>query len=258
MLKTAGRWPPFFTADDGGPARQAARFSGDSLAMPKTALITGASRGIGREIARQLVERGWLVIVTARDPQQAASTAREIGAAMSAELDVIDPASVERARATVRERFDHLDGLVNNAGVAGEWGRSILDVPEEDIRRLLDTNTFGPLRVARAFWDLLEPGGRIVNISSGLGQLGDPSAMSPAYGLSKTALNAVTVQLALAGKPAGIAVNSVCPGWVRTKLGGPTAPRDVSEGADTPVWLIAEAPPDLTGKLLKDRQEIPW
>jgi NAD(P)-dependent dehydrogenase (short-subunit alcohol dehydrogenase family) len=112
--------------------------------------------------------------------------------------------------------------------------------------------------VSKAFWPLLEGHGRIINVSSGGGQLSEPSGWAPAYSLSKTALNGVTVQLALDGQRAGIAVNSICPGWVRTDMGGPGAPRDVAEAADTPVWLALEAPASLSGKFLRDRQEIPW
>ena len=112
--------------------------------------------------------------------------------------------------------------------------------------------------MARACWPLLTPGGRVINISSGGGQLSEPADWAPAYCLSKTALNGVTVQLALAGARERIAVNAVCPGWVRTDMGGAGAPRSPAEGADTPVWLALDAPQGLTGQLLRDRQVVPW
>ncbi|MBU6429552.1 MAG: SDR family NAD(P)-dependent oxidoreductase [Cyanobacteria bacterium REEB65] len=226
--------------------------------MPSAALVTGANRGIGREIARQLVQRGVQVVVTARASQKAAQTALEIGAAMSVGLDVTDLSSVHQAHAAVAERFSHLDGLVNNAAIGEDWQHDILEVDEATLRKILETNTFGALRVARVFWDLLKPGGRVVNMSSGMGQLSDPADRAAAYSLSKTALNGVTAQLAAAGTSDRISVNSVCPGWVRTDMGGPEATRSVSQGADTPVWLLLEASAQLTGKFLRDRQEIPW
>ncbi|HEY9720738.1 MAG TPA: SDR family oxidoreductase [Oscillatoriaceae cyanobacterium] len=222
------------------------------------ALVTGANRGIGREIARELAQRGVQTIVTARDAAKAEATAREIGAALGLALDVTDSASVEAAARTVRERFGRLDVLVNNAGVALDEADDVLGEDEALVHETFETNVFGPWRVSKAFWPLLAPGGRIVNMSSGMGQLSDPAEWSPIYSMSKTALNGLTVQLALRGKRDRIAVNAVCPGWVRTDMGGPSAQRSVEQGADTPVWLALEAPADLTGKYLRDRREIPW
>lgn len=222
------------------------------------ALVTGASRGIGREIARQLVLRGVSVIVTARRPEASEAAARELGAAWGLTLDVADALSVQQAAEAVRARFGRLDILVNNAGILLDRSDSLLKTQEDLLRQTLETNTLGPLRTAQAFWGLLSSGGRIVNISSGGGQLSEPAGWAPAYCLSKTALNAVTVQLALEGARDGIAVNSVCPGWVRTDMGGAAAPRSVTEGADTAVWLALEAPGELSGKFWRDRTEIAW
>jgi NAD(P)-dependent dehydrogenase (short-subunit alcohol dehydrogenase family) len=128
------------------------------------------------------------------------------------------------------------------------------------MQKTLVTNTIGPLLVAQAFHPLLAKngGGRIINVSSGAGSLSEGGGYAPAYSISKTALNAVTMQLAATLKSAGIAVNSVCPGWVRTDMGGRGAPRSVQQGADTIAWLAAEAPKNLTGKFLRDRKIIQW
>src|SRR5215475_5653902 len=153
----------------------------------------------------------------------------------------------------------HLDVLVNNAGIIATGDNAILDISDELLRKTLETNTLGALRVTRAFLPLLRKSKspRVINVSSGGGQLtGGADGWSPAYSISKTALNGVTSQLATALPK--FAVNSVCPGWVRTDMGGENASRSVEEGADTIVWLASEAPQELTGKFLRDRKEIPW
>jgi NAD(P)-dependent dehydrogenase (short-subunit alcohol dehydrogenase family) len=124
----------------------------------------------------------------------------------------------------------------------------------------LQTNTFGPLEVTQAFLPYLRQAAdaRVINVSSGYGQLEGLSPDVPSYCLSKLALNGLTIMLAEALQAGHIAVNSMCPGWVRTDMGGPNATRSVAEGADTAVWLADEAPRDLTGKFFRDRREIPW
>jgi NAD(P)-dependent dehydrogenase (short-subunit alcohol dehydrogenase family) len=216
------------------------------MATHKTALVTGANRGIGFAVARQLAAKGWRVIRAARRPPND----------QFIQLDITDPHSIDAAA----KHVDALDVLVNNAGVLEENNASVLDVSAELVLRAFTTNALGALRVAQAFVPLLlkSARGRIINVSSGAGQLADPMAWAPAYSISKTALNAVTVQLAAALRDKGVAVNSVCPGWVRTEMGGPNAPRSVEQGADTIVWLATEAPQSLTGKFLRDRKEIPW
>ena len=154
---------------------------------------------------------------------------------------------------------DHLDVLINNAGIMVDGDDAILKITDDTFRKTLETNTLGALRVARAFERLLVKSKtpRVINVSSGGGQLtGGADGWAPAYCISKTALNGVTSQLATALPK--FAVNSVCPGWVRTDMGGQSATRSVEEGADTIVWLAADAPQKLTGKFLRDRKEIPW
>ena len=223
----------------------------------RTALITGANKGIGFEVARQLAARGFHVYVGARSPSAGEKAARAIaGQATFVHLDVTNAESIRDAARQV----DRLDVLVNNAGIIDDADEDVLALDAAIIRRTLETNTLGALRVAQAFVPALtkSDAARIINVSSRGGQLSDMGTWSPAYCISKTALNAVTCQLAAALRDRGIAVNSACPGWVRTDMGGSNAPRSVEEGADTIVWLATDAPHQLTAKFIGERQEIPW
>ena len=229
----------------------------------KTALITGANKGIGHEVARQLAAKEFHVLVGARNPKAGRKAAEEIskegGKAAFLEVDVADTDSVTTAAREFSNIEDHLDVLVNNAGIIVDGDNAILEISNDLFRKTLETNTLGPLRVTRAFAPSLRKSKapRVINVSSGGGQLtGGADGWAPAYCVSKTALNGVTVQLAAALPK--FAVNSVCPGWVRTDMGGQNASRSVEEGADTIVWLASEAPQDLTAKFLRDRKEIPW
>jgi NAD(P)-dependent dehydrogenase (short-subunit alcohol dehydrogenase family) len=233
------------------------------VAKDKIALVTGANKGIGYEIARQLAEKGFHVFIGARKAdagkQAAATIQKSGGSAAFLEIDVSDRASIEKAANTLAGSADHLDVLVNNAAIMEDDG-SVTKVKDETLLRTLTTNTLGPLRVTQAFRPLLERSGHasVVNLSSGLGQLSDMGDMHPAYSISKTALNAVTRQFAAALHDKGVTVNSVCPGWVRTDMGGSNATRSVAEGASGIVWLACEAPQSLTAKFVKDRKVIPW
>ena len=229
----------------------------------KTALITGANKGIGHEVARQLAAKGFHVFGRCTECKAGRKAAEEIakkcGKATFLEIDVADNDSVAAAAREFSNIEDRLDVLVNNAGIIVDGDDAILEISNDLFRKTLETNTLGPLRVTRAFARLLRKSKapRVVNVSSSGGQLtGGADGWAPAYCISKTALNGVTVQLAAAMPK--FAVNSVCPGWVRTEMGGENASRSVEEGADTIVWLAGEAPQDLTGKFLRDRKEIPW
>ena len=229
----------------------------------KTVLVTGANKGIGREVARQLARKGFHVFVAARNPDAGRKAADEIGKQSGKttfiEVDVTDNASVKAATREFSKIADHLDVLVNNAGIMMDGDDAILEVSDNIFRRTIETNVLGALRVTRAFAPLLvkSKAPRVINVSSGGGQLtGGAEGWSPAYCISKTALNGVTSQLAAALPK--FAVNSVCPGWVRTDMGGRNATRSVEEGADTIVWLATDAPQELTGRFLRDRKEIPW
>lgn len=228
----------------------------------KTALVTGANKGIGFEVARQLARQGFRVFLGARNEKvghAAAEKLREEGDIIFLKIDISDADSIRAAAEEFSRQSERLDVLVNNAGILLDEDKSALTITPDIFETTLRTNTLGPWLVAQAFAPLLKKSSaaRIVNVSSGGGQLEDGAdGWAPGYCVSKTALNGVTVQLAAALPKC--AVNSVCPGWVRTEMGGANADRSVGEGAATIVWLATEAPHDLTGKFVKDRKVIPW
>ena len=230
----------------------------------RIAIVTGANRGIGLEICRQLSREGIYVILTSRDEtkgqaarEELAADGLEVGTHL---LDVTDPASVRRLADFVRLEHGGLDILVNNAGIGIDDQASLLDVDLEVIRRTLDTNLYGPLLLCQALMpSMKERGyGRIVNLSSGMGQLSEMGSGSPAYRLSKTALNALTAILAAELQGTNVLVNAMCPGWVRTDMGGPDAPRSVEQGADTALWLATLPDGGPQGGYFRDREAIAW
>jgi NAD(P)-dependent dehydrogenase (short-subunit alcohol dehydrogenase family) len=228
----------------------------------RSALVTGANKGIGFEVARQLARLGLKVFLGARNPKAGRAATEKLsgeGEVIFLEIDVSDAGSIRRAAEELSRQQKHLDVLVNNAGILLDDDKSALDVTPDIFEETLRTNTLGPWLVAQAFAPLLEKSSapRVVNVSSGGGQLEDGAdGWAPCYCVSKTALNGVTVQLAAALPK--LAVNSVCPGWVRTEMGGENATRSIGEGAASIVWLATDAPQDLTGKFVKDRKVIPW
>lgn len=235
------------------------------MTAEKIALVTGANKGIGLEIVRQLAQAGFRVFLTARDRQRGEEASKKLqqdgNSVEFLQLDVDDEASIEQLAKELASRIDHLDVLVNNAGILLDASNaSVLDVEPTLILQTLQTNTFGPLRLTQKLVPLLakSDAGKVINVSSGGGQLTDMGNWAPGYSLSKTALNAVTGMMAAALKDKHIAVNSICPGWVRTDMGTSSAPRSVQQGADTVTWLATEAPSNLTGKFLRDRTVIPW
>src|SRR3954451_2493094 len=233
-------------------------------AAPRIALITGANRGIGFETAKQLAERGFHVVITARDENRGAKAADKLqaagGRATFLLLDVANSESIRNAAERFRSIADHLDVLINNAGIYPDHKVSILTIPRSQMDETVQTNTFGPLEVTQAFLPYLRKAiaPRVINVSSGYGQLDGLSADVPSYCLSKLALNGITIMLAESLRSDRISVNSMCPGWVRTDMGGPNATRSVEEGADTAVWLADEASHELTKKFFRSREEIPW
>jgi NAD(P)-dependent dehydrogenase (short-subunit alcohol dehydrogenase family) len=223
-------------------------------------VVTGGNRGIGREICRQLAARQSRVILTARDAKAGNDAAHALSIRFHA-LDVTDDKSAKALAAFLAQEYGRCDVLVNNAGMIADRDDSIVSVSPAAVEATLATNTVGPLRVAQALLPLLRKSKRprIVNVSSGAGELADfDGSWSPAYSLSKAALNLVTRALAASSAADGITVNAMCPGWVRTDMGGSGAPRDVAQGADTAVWLALDAPQELTGKFVRDRKVIPW
>jgi NAD(P)-dependent dehydrogenase (short-subunit alcohol dehydrogenase family) len=232
------------------------------------ALVTGANKGIGFEVVRDLARKGFHVFLGARDTEAGEAATEKLrkegekedyGEITFLKIDVSKPDSIRGAAEEFSRKSDRLDTLVNNAGILLDDDKDVLMVAPEIFETTLRTNTLGALLVSQAFVPFLKKSDapRIVNVSSGGGQLADGAdGWAPAYCISKTALNGVTSQLAAALPK--FAVNSVCPGWVRTDMGGPDATRSVAEGASGIAWLAAEAPQNQTSKFWRDRKVIPW
>lgn len=231
--------------------------------MPSTqarrALITGANRGIGFAIAQGLATKGYELIITSRSLDNAQQAAQKLQSkVIPIELDVSDERSINQALETLQSQIDFLDVLINNAGVYPDEGVNILTISRELLNVTMNANTFGSIRMVQAFLPLLEKSqdARVINVSSGYGALGGLSADVPSYCLSKLALNGATIMLAQALQAKGIIVNTMCPGWVKTDMGGSSAPRSPEQGADTAIWLATQAPRNISGKFLRDRQVI--
>jgi len=236
----------------------------------RLAVVTGGNRGIGLEICRQLGKKGLRVIMTARSPakgRRAAASLRREGIEVEFHpLDVTSDASVRRLRRFL-ERLGRLDVLVNNAGVYFEGGYwddgdsiSVFDEPLAMVERTMDVNLYGPYRLCQALIPLmLKSGyGRVVNVSSVSGQLSTMPGRETGYRLSKTALNALTRVWAAELKGSGVLVNAMCPGWVRTDMGGPHAKRTPARAAATAVWLAALPNKGPSGFFFRDRRRLPW
>lgn len=232
---------------------------------PRIALVTGANRGLGFEIARQLARRGLKVLLASRTLAKGRAAAKLLAVegldVEPVRLDVTDPDQIKTLARDLRTRLAGLDVLVNNAGVLLDpRGGRFLDSRQATYERTLATNVLGPLMLCQAVLPMMiERGyGRIVNLSSGLGQLDEMGSGTPAYRISKTALNALTRIVASDTRGSGVLVNSVCPGWVRTEMGGTEAPRTVAQGADTAVWLATLPGDGPSGGFFRDRKQIPW
>jgi NAD(P)-dependent dehydrogenase (short-subunit alcohol dehydrogenase family) len=220
----------------------------------RVALVSGASRGIGAEIARELAAgHGFLVFAGARNPSDVA----EREGVVPVRLDVTDQTTIDGARDRISAEVGRLDALINNAGVYGD-PVGAADYELDRAHEVLEVNTFGPWRLIQALLPLLRESDapRIVNVSSGAGQLSDMNGGRAAYRLSKAALNALT--RTLASDERWVKVNTMCPGWVRTDMGGAGAPRSAEQGADTAVWLATLPADGPTGGFFRDRKPIPW
>ena len=235
----------------------------------KIAAVTGGNRGIGLETCRQLAKRGLKVVLAARDEAKGRAAAQRLRDedldVDPARLDVADDESVRRFAEFLRKTYGRVDVLVNNAGIMidtndswSDGAASALKAKVETIRQTMETNAYGALRVIQALLPLMpRDGARIINVSSGMGQLSDMNGGWPGYRISKTALNALTRIFADELKETGIRVNSICPGWVKTDMGGAGATRSTEQGADTIVWLATERQVP-TGGFFRDRKPIPW
>ena len=235
----------------------------------KIAVVTGGNRGIGFETCRQLAKRGMKVVLAARDEAKGRASAQRLhdeGLDVDPiRLDVTDEGSVRQFADSVRKTCGRVDVLVNNAGIMidtkdsrSEGAASVLKAKVETIRTTMETNAYGALRVTQALLPLMpRDGARIINVSSGMGQLTDMNGGWAGYRMSKTSLNALTRIFADELKDTGIRVNSICPGWVKTDMGGAGAPRTTEQAADTIVWLATERKVP-TGGFFRDRKQIPW
>jgi len=231
----------------------------------KAALVTGGSRGIGRAIVVRLASQGADVAFSYKGNEAAAretsSAVEQLGRrALAVQADVRDPDGADALVKATLEAFGKVDILVNNAGITDPWRGTAEDADFGAVKDVLETNLFGAWRLAKAVIPLMRRNGygRIVNLSSGMGQLSDMGGHSPGYRVSKTGLNALTRMLASELADENILVNSVCPGWVRTDMGGSGARRSLEEGADTPVWLATLPDGGPSGSFFRDREPIPW
>jgi NAD(P)-dependent dehydrogenase (short-subunit alcohol dehydrogenase family) len=240
----------------------------------KVAVVTGGNRGIGLEISRQLADKGFHVLLTARNAAKGGAAARSLQRAGLDvgfhKLDVTDTASIGRLASYIRKKYGRVDVLVNNAGIyldGGGWDASGESISEsaltesvDKVRATMETNLLGPYQLCQALLPMMvkRRDGRVVNVSSGSGQLSDMGGREAAYRMSKTALNAMTRIFAAELKGKGVLVNALCPGWVKTDMGGPNAKRGVAQGADTAVWLATLKKGGPTGGFFRDRKPIPW
>jgi len=234
------------------------------MTSPRTAIVTGGNRGIGVEICRQLAQHGYRVVLTSRDAasgEQIARSLRGYGAEVVVRaLDVNDAASIRDLRDFVVDSFGAPDALINNAAVQLDKSGHVLEVAPEIFRQTFETNVLGPLQLCQAFMPamLARNYGRIVNVSSEMGRTERMAVNSPAYRISKAALNALTLILANAAREHNVLVNAASPGWVRTDMGGPSAPRNATQGADTLVWLAMLPDDGPRGGLFMDRKPLEW
>ena len=229
----------------------------------KIAVVSGANRGIGFEVCRQLAARGFKVVLTARDPAKGKAACEQLKKqgldVLFHQLDPTDERSSEDLAQFLKEKFGKLDVLVNNAGVLLPEDKAATDVSLDTVRKTLEINVIAVLALSQAMIPLMRKnGGKIINISSTMACLTDMDGGYPAYRISKTALNAITRVLAAELAGSKIQVNSMSPGWVRTDMGGEGAPLSVEQGADTVTWLATLPDDGPTGGFFRERKPIAW
>jgi NAD(P)-dependent dehydrogenase (short-subunit alcohol dehydrogenase family) len=227
--------------------------------MKKIALITGANRGIGLETAKQMKALGYDVILTSRNADEGKRTAYDLGLGYH-QLDVTSAESISALTAYMDTEYGNLDVLINNAGILLDRTDSILTIPVEKVQTMFETNTLAPLNLIRALLPLMKKNGygRIVNVSSQLGAITNFSDYTPAYRLTKLALNGVTCMLADALKGTNILVNAVHPGWVKTDMGGAAAPLSLEEGAQNVIWAATLPDDGPSGGFFYEGKPMDW
>lgn len=233
-----------------------------ALSDRPVAVVTGANRGIGREVCRQLAADGFTVLLGSRDATKGTAAARELSTAgdvRAMQLDVVDDASVARAARRVVGELGRCDALVNNAAIDYDTDQRASDADLARVRRAIETNLLGAWRVTLALLPLLRvaPHPRIVNVSSGGGSLSDMGAGTPGYHVSKAALNALTRTLAAELRSERVLVNAICPGWVATEMGGPGG-RPVADGAASVVWGVRLPDDGPSGGFFRDGRPVAW
>ena len=229
----------------------------------KIAIITGANKGLGYELSRQLATQDWKIIMVGRRERELMAAAERIsdasGDVYPLIIDIGDDQSIKQGMEILNELTSHVDVLINNAAILEDRGSQLLHVDMGLVQKMININFFGALKMIRSTVHLMNEGGRIVNFSSGAGSFGEGGSLwAPIYGITKTMLNSLTFHLAPELADRGISINALCPGWVRTEMGGTEAPRTVEEGIQTALWLATDAPIQYTGKFFRDRKEIPW
>ncbi len=222
----------------------------------RTALVTGGNRGIGEEVCRQLIGMGLRVVLSARDATGGQKAAKALGAQFEA-MDVASETSVQDCAARLKKMKVDVDVLVNNAGVYPSGG--VLEASTKDLREAMEINYWGAVWTCRAFVPgMQERGyGRVVNVTSGYGLYSEGLEGPAPYALSKAAMDALTFKLSKEVR-SFVKVNAVCPGWVRTRMGGAGATRSVEKGAETIVWLATLPVSGPTGKVFRDKKELGW
>jgi NAD(P)-dependent dehydrogenase (short-subunit alcohol dehydrogenase family) len=241
------------------------------MSQRKIALVTGANRGLGLEVSRELARKGLHVLLGTRDPAKGIRAAEELRRegleVQPIELDTSSEPGIRACVEEIRATHGRLDVLVNNAGILPDSGGAVgggfpsaFEVPREVLEAAFRTNTLGPYLLCQAVIPMMRKQGygRVVNVSSGMGQLSEMEGGWPGYRLSKTALNAVTRIFAAETGEGDVLINSVCPGWVKTDMGGSGAERSLPEGADTIVWLATLPQGGPTGGFFRDREPIDW
>jgi NAD(P)-dependent dehydrogenase (short-subunit alcohol dehydrogenase family) len=227
------------------------------------AVVTGANRGLGREVARQLATHGYLVVLGSRDDERGQTAAEALGGddagIVARQLDVADDASVRAAADWVGDAFGRCDALVNNAAIEYDTDARATTADLDRVHRAMETNLYGAWRCALAFLPLLRrsPHPRLVNVSSGGGSISSMGAGTPAYSVSKAALNALTRILAAELRGDGVLVNAVCPGWVETDMGG-LGGRPVADGAASVTWAVRLGDDGPTGGFFRDGRPVEW